>query len=94
MNANVLEIPLISRRVHDALALADRDPSHPGQLLLDIIQTVPRSELFALNAQQLHDMARAVIDLLPFAVARNQSPRTEKLQGRRTATSRSVSWLV
>ncbi|CAN5774854.1 NAD-glutamate dehydrogenase [soil metagenome] len=63
MNANVLEIPLISRRVHDALALADRDPSHPGQLLLDIIQTVPRSELFALNAEELHAMAMAVIDL-------------------------------
>ena len=48
MNANVLEIPLISRRVKDALAMAQRDPSHPGQLLLDIIQTIPRSELFAL----------------------------------------------
>ena len=47
-NANVLEIPLISRRVNDALAMAQRDPSHPGQLLLDIIQTIPRSELFAL----------------------------------------------
>src|SRR6185295_10378903 len=46
MNANVLEIPLVSRRVNDALAMAHRDPSHPGQLLLDIIQTIPRSELF------------------------------------------------
>ena len=51
MNANVLEIPLISRRVNDALAMAHRDPSHPGQLLLDIIQTIPRSELFALQRQ-------------------------------------------
>jgi glutamate dehydrogenase len=63
MNANVLEIPLISRRVDDALAMAQRDPSHPGQLLLDIIQTIPRSELFALNAKQLLDMAMAVVDL-------------------------------
>ncbi len=63
MNANVLEIPLISRRVNDALAMAHRDPSHPGQLLLDIIQTIPRSELFALNAKQLLDMAMAVVDL-------------------------------
>ncbi|MBL3737309.1 NAD-glutamate dehydrogenase domain-containing protein, partial [Mycobacteroides abscessus] len=39
MNANVLEIPLVSRRVHEALALSRSDPSHPGQLLLDIIQT-------------------------------------------------------
>jgi glutamate dehydrogenase len=62
-NANVLEIPLISRRVHDALALSQRDPSHPDQLLLDIIQTIPRSELFALSAQELLDMVKAVIDL-------------------------------
>jgi glutamate dehydrogenase len=63
MNANVFDIPLISRRVEDALAMAQRDPSHPGQLLLDIIQTIPRSELFALNAKQLLDMAMAVVDL-------------------------------
>ena len=63
MNANVLEIPLISRRVRDALAMAGKDPSQPGQLLLDVLQTVPRSELFTLSAQELHDMATAVIDL-------------------------------
>jgi glutamate dehydrogenase len=63
MNANVLEIPLISRRVNDALAMAHRDPGHPGQLLLDIIQTIPRSELFALSAKELLDMAMAVVDL-------------------------------
>ncbi len=63
MNANVLDIPLVSRRVDDALAMAHRDPSHPGQLLLDIIQTVPRAELFALSARDLLDMAMAVVDL-------------------------------
>ncbi|MCG7595990.1 NAD-glutamate dehydrogenase [Mycobacterium sp. PSTR-4-N] len=63
MNANVLEIPLVSRRVNDALAMAHRDPGHPGQLLLDIIQTIPRSELFALSARALLDMAMAVVDL-------------------------------
>ncbi|WP_024448398.1 NAD-glutamate dehydrogenase [Mycolicibacterium iranicum] len=63
MNANVLDIPLVSRRVNDALAMAHRDPSHPGQLLLDIIQTIPRSELFALSARGLLDMAMAVVDL-------------------------------
>ncbi|MGB3480869.1 MAG: NAD-glutamate dehydrogenase [Mycobacterium sp.] len=63
MSANVLEIPLISKRVHAALALAENDPSHPGQLLLDVIQTVPRSELFALSAEELRDMAMAVIGL-------------------------------
>jgi glutamate dehydrogenase len=63
MNADVLEIPIISRVVHEALALADLDPSHPGQLLLDVIQTVPRSELFALSAERLLAMAKAVVDL-------------------------------
>ncbi|MDT5316850.1 MAG: glutamate dehydrogenase [Mycobacterium sp.] len=62
-NANVLEIPLISRRVHEAVALAHGDNSHPGQLTLDIIQTIPRSELFSLSARQLLDMANAVVDL-------------------------------
>ncbi|UXA16490.1 NAD-glutamate dehydrogenase [Mycobacterium sp. SMC-4] len=63
MNANVLEIPLVSRRVNDALAMAHRDPGHPGQLLLDVIQTIPRAELLALNARTLLEMAMAVIDL-------------------------------
>ena len=62
-NANVLEIPLISRRVHEALALAQGDPGHPGQLMLDIIQTIPRSELFALSARELLAMAKAVVEL-------------------------------
>jgi glutamate dehydrogenase len=63
MNANVLDIPLISRRVQGALALSQDDPGHPGQLMLDIMQTIPRSELFTLSSEQLLDMAGAVIDL-------------------------------
>lgn len=63
MNANVLEIPLVSRRVDEALALSHSDPSHPGQLMLDVIQTIPRSELFALHTPDLLEMARAVVDL-------------------------------
>ncbi|WP_156685956.1 NAD-glutamate dehydrogenase [Mycobacterium sp. Marseille-P9652] len=63
MNADVLEIPMISRRVREALAMADSDPIHPGQLLLDVIQTVPRSELFTLSAERLLAMAKAVVDL-------------------------------
>ncbi len=63
MNANVMDIPLISRRVSEAITMAQRDPGHPAQLLLDIIQTIPRSELFALSARELLDMAMAVVDL-------------------------------
>jgi glutamate dehydrogenase len=63
MNADVLEIPIISRRVHEVLTLADLDPGHPGQLLLDVIQTVPRSELFVRSADELLAMAKSVVDL-------------------------------
>ena len=63
MNADVLEIPIISRRVHQVLTLADLDPGHPGQLLLDVLQTVPRSELFARSPEQLLAMAKSVVDL-------------------------------
>ncbi|BBX45532.1 NAD-glutamate dehydrogenase [Mycobacterium cookii] len=63
MNADVLEIPIISRRAREVLTLADLDPAHPGQLVLDVIQTVPRSELFARSADQLLAMAKAVVDL-------------------------------
>ncbi|WNG95544.1 NAD-glutamate dehydrogenase [Mycobacterium sp. ITM-2016-00318] len=63
MNSNVMDIPLISRRVSEAIAMAQRDPSHPAQLLLDIIQTIPRPELFTLSSQELLDMAMAVVDL-------------------------------
>ncbi|OBJ49035.1 NAD-glutamate dehydrogenase [Mycobacterium sp. 1423905.2] len=63
MNADVLEIPTISQRVRQALTLAGSDPSHPGQLLLDVIQTVPRPELFSLSAERLLTMAKAVVDM-------------------------------
>ncbi|TDO07245.1 glutamate dehydrogenase [Mycobacterium sp. BK086] len=63
MSANVLDIPLISRRVRDVLELSQNDPSHPGQLMLDIVQTIPRSELFALTGAQLLEMAGTVVDL-------------------------------
>ncbi|QLL05916.1 NAD-glutamate dehydrogenase [Mycobacterium vicinigordonae] len=63
MNADVLEIPMISHRVRDALTLAGSDPSHPGQLLLDVIQTVPRPELFTLSAHRMLNMAKAVVDM-------------------------------
>src|SRR5271166_3186375 len=63
MNADVLEIPSVSRRAREALELAGSDPVHPGQLLLDVIQTVPRPELFMLSAERLLTMAKAVVDL-------------------------------
>ena len=64
MNANVKEIPVISRRVNEVLARSGRDPNTlPGQLLLDVIQTIPRPELFALDVDELLTMATEIIDV-------------------------------
>ena len=62
-SANVLDIPLISRRAREVLTMSQDDPSHPGQLMLDILQTIPRSELFSLTAEQMLAMATAVVEL-------------------------------
>ena len=62
-SANVLDIPLISRRAREVLTMSQDDPSHPGQLMLDILQTIPRSELFSLTTEQMLAMATAVVEL-------------------------------
>lgn len=62
-NDNVLDIPLVSRRVQQALTQSEDDAAHPGQLLLEVFQTIPRSELFTLNPGQLLDIAGEVIEL-------------------------------
>lgn len=62
-SANVLDIPLISRRAREVLAMSKDDPSHPGQLMVDILQTIPRSELFSLTAEQMLATATAVVEL-------------------------------
>ncbi|MGE5694944.1 MAG: NAD-glutamate dehydrogenase [Candidatus Sericytochromatia bacterium] len=62
--ANVLEIPVISQRVRAALGKSGRDPeSLAGQLLLDVMQTFPRPELFAIGADALLEMATAITDV-------------------------------
>ncbi|MBV9513740.1 MAG: NAD-glutamate dehydrogenase, partial [Mycobacteriaceae bacterium] len=64
MNANVKEIPVISRRVNEVLARSGRDlNSLAGQLLLDVIQTFPRPELFSLDIDTLLAMATEIIDV-------------------------------
>ena len=64
MNDNVKEIPVISRRVNEVLARSGRDPnSLPGQLLLDVIQTIPRPELFALEVDDVLTMATEIMDV-------------------------------
>jgi glutamate dehydrogenase len=62
-NANVLEIPVIAGRVQRALEMSEHDPSRPGQLLLDVFQTIPLPELLTLDGEQLLDVASQVVDL-------------------------------
>ena len=63
ISANVLDIPLVSRRVREVLAMSEGDPNRPAQLMLNIIQTIPRQELFAMDAERLWAMAAAIADL-------------------------------
>ncbi len=62
-NDNVLDIPLVAGRVQQALTQSEGDAAHPGQLLLEVFQTIPRSELFTLTPGQLLDIAGEVIEL-------------------------------
>ena len=66
-NDNVLDIPLVSSRVQQALAQSGsgdaKSGAHSGPLLLEVFQTIPRSELFTLKPAQLLEMAGEVIDL-------------------------------
>ncbi len=63
-NANVLEIPIVSGRVESALQKSSQGmTSVSRQLLLDVLQTVPRPELFALDDDQLLAVAQAVAEL-------------------------------
>ncbi|MDT7791911.1 MAG: glutamate dehydrogenase, partial [Mycobacterium sp.] len=63
-NANVMEIPVICSRVDKVLEMSGRDPnSLSGQLLLDVIQTFPRSELFELDVDEMLAMATEIIDV-------------------------------
>ena len=59
---DVTEIPLVARRVERALERAG-DTGYPARLLADVLQTIPRAELFALSAERLLARARAVLDL-------------------------------
>lgn len=66
-NDNVLDIPLVSGRVQQALAQSRsgdaKSGAHSGHSLLEVFQTIPRSELFTLKPAQLLEMADEVIEL-------------------------------
>ncbi|WP_327146963.1 NAD-glutamate dehydrogenase [Nocardia sp. NBC_01327] len=61
---NILDIPVISRRVHEVIEWAGFAlNSFSGQALLEMLQTFPRAELFSTDARQLFETVSAVMDL-------------------------------
>ncbi|GAA0924975.1 NAD-glutamate dehydrogenase [Pseudonocardia zijingensis] len=68
---SVLDIPLVERRVRDAIRRAGFPlESYSGQRMLEVISGLPREELFAVGEQHLHDTAVGVL-----AVAGRRSVR-------------------
>ena len=59
---SVFDIPLVARRVREAIHLAGFPPdSFSGQQMLAVISGLPREELFSASAQGLHDIAVGVL---------------------------------
>ncbi|MBJ7352485.1 MAG: NAD-glutamate dehydrogenase, partial [Rhodococcus sp.] len=64
LHENVLDIPVIERRVRSVIAKAGHDlGSFSGQAMLEVLQSMPRSELFATSASWLFETASAVLAL-------------------------------
>lgn len=63
-NADVLGIPVVSDLVHQVLARAAvRQESLAGQALIDIMQDLPRAELFSMKLDQLYSLVTSVRDI-------------------------------
>ncbi|MQY28251.1 NAD-glutamate dehydrogenase [Nocardia aurantia] len=61
---DILDIPVISRRVRQVIEHAGYElDSFSGQAMLELLQTFPRSELFAADARRLSDTVTAVMNL-------------------------------
>lgn len=64
LHENVLDIPVIESRVRSVIARAGYElGSFSGQAMLEVLQSMPRSELFATGADTLYDTATAVLAL-------------------------------
>ena len=63
-NADVLSIPVVSRRVREVVERADvPEDSWSGQRLLEVLQTYPRAELLCTDQESLEETATGVLDL-------------------------------
>ncbi|MGO4202153.1 NAD-glutamate dehydrogenase [Rhodococcus sp. TAF43] len=64
MHENVLEIPVIARRVRTAIERAGFDlGSFSGQAMLEVVQSFPRTELFSIDTDTLLDTITAVLNI-------------------------------
>ncbi|WP_233159868.1 NAD-glutamate dehydrogenase [Pseudonocardia sp. MH-G8] len=62
MYESVLDIPVVERRVRDAIHRAGFPlESYSGQQMLEVISGLPREELFGAGEQRLHDTAVGVL---------------------------------
>lgn len=85
LHENILDIPVISRRVRDVLERAQVDMrSYTGQAMLETMQTLPRGELFAMDTDALGDIVDSVVG----------TPRRVRLFVRADPYGRYVSCLV
>ncbi|WP_064059088.1 NAD-glutamate dehydrogenase [Prescottella equi] len=64
MHENVLEIPVIARRVRTAIERAGFGiDSFSGQAMLEVVQSFPRTELFSIDADALLETMTAVLNI-------------------------------
>ncbi|MQY23858.1 NAD-glutamate dehydrogenase [Nocardia macrotermitis] len=61
---DILDIPLISRRIHRVIEWAGLDlNSFSGQAMLEVLQTFPRVELFSTDVRRLFETVSSVMNL-------------------------------
>ena len=64
LHANVLDIPVIERRVRSVIEASGFDlDSFSGQAMLEVIQSFPRTELFSSDAETMRRTASAVLNV-------------------------------
>ncbi|MBC7558842.1 MAG: NAD-glutamate dehydrogenase [Dermatophilaceae bacterium] len=84
---SVLRVPIIDTKVHKVLATSGfTADSHSGKDLLEILETYPRDELFQTSAEELYEIATAVLHL--------QERRKSQLFLRTDEYGRFVSCLI
>jgi len=84
---SVLRVPIIDTKVHRVMETSGYTAdSHSGKDLLEVLETYPRDELFQTSADELYDIATAILHL--------QERRTSRLFLREDEYGRFVSCLI